>query len=51
MNVNLIGTNLPANSTNDIKNAVVGFFDTPEGKSYLTKWITDNNVGLMADKK
>ena len=51
MNVNLIGTNLPANSTNDIKNAVVGFFDTPEGKTYLTKWITDNNVGLMADKK
>ena len=51
MNVNLIGTNLPANSTNDIKNAVVGFFDTPEGKSYLTKWITDNNSGLMADKK
>lgn len=51
MNVNLIGSNLPSNLTPDIKTAVVGFFDTPEGKSYLTKWITDNNSGLMADKK
>ena len=51
MNVNLIGTNLPSNLTPDIKTAVVGFFETPEGKSYLTKWITDNNSGLMADKK
>ena len=51
MNVNLIGTNLPSNLTPDIKTAVVGFFDTPEGKSYLTKWITDNNSGLMAGKK
>ena len=51
MNVNLVGSNLPANLTPDIKTAVVGFFDTPEGKSYLTKWITDNNSGLMADKK
>jgi hypothetical protein len=51
MNVNLIGSNLPSNLTPDIKTAVVGFFDTPEGKSYLTKWITDNNAGLMADKK
>ena len=51
MKVNLSGTNLPANSANDIKNAVVGFCDTPEGKSYLTKRITDNNSGLMADKK
>ena len=51
MNVNLVGTNLPANLTPDIKTAVVSFFDTPEGKSYLTKWMTDNNSGLMADKK
>jgi hypothetical protein len=46
MNLNLTGSNLPSNLTPDIKNAIVNFFDAPEGKSYLSQWITDNNSGL-----